>query len=103
MIASLLCGDTNCRVLVWSSLLMRWSLFCFFSCCSLFRRGALDIFSQFFTSPLLSESSTDRELLAVDSEDSKNRTNDDRRILQVISSQNFSTSFCCSGQLRHCQ
>lgn len=46
-------------------------------------RGALDIFSQFFVSPLFSESSTGRELLAVDSEDSKNRTNDSRRILQV--------------------
>ncbi|CAM9402879.1 unnamed protein product, partial [Laminaria digitata] len=47
-------------------------------------RGALDIFSQFFVSPLFSESSTGRELLAVDSEDSKNRTNDGRRILQVL-------------------
>lgn len=46
-------------------------------------RGALDIFSQFFVSPLFTESSTGRELLAVDSEDSKNRTNDSRRILQV--------------------
>eukprot|EP00752_Nemacystus_decipiens_P005957 g5379.t2 len=47
-------------------------------------RGALDIFSQFFVSPLFTESSTGRELLAVDSEDSKNRTNDSRRILQVL-------------------
>lgn len=46
-------------------------------------RGALDIFSQFFVSPLFTESSTGRELLAVDSEDSKNRTNDSRRMLQV--------------------
>ncbi|CAN0013408.1 unnamed protein product, partial [Ectocarpus sp. 4 AP-2014] len=45
--------------------------------------GALDIFSQFFVSPLFTESSTGRELLAVDSEDSKNRTNDSRRMLQV--------------------
>ncbi|CAM9295676.1 unnamed protein product [Ectocarpus sp. 13 AM-2016] len=47
-------------------------------------RGALDIFSQFFVSPLFTESSTGRELLAVDSEDSKNRTNDSRRMLQVL-------------------
>ncbi|CAM9761849.1 unnamed protein product [Ascophyllum nodosum] len=48
------------------------------------RGGALDIFSQFFVSPLLTESSTGRELMAVDSEDSKNRTNDSRRLLQVL-------------------
>lgn len=53
---------------------------CAFCCCC---RGALDIFSQFFVSPLFTESSTGRELLAVDSEDSKNRTNDSRRVLQV--------------------
>lgn len=47
-------------------------------------RGALDIFAQFFVSPLFSESNTERELKAVDSEDSKNRINDSRRILQVL-------------------
>lgn len=44
---------------------------------------ALDLFAQFFVAPLFSESATDRELNAVDSEDSKNRCNDGRRLLQV--------------------
>jgi insulysin len=44
----------------------------------------LDIFAQFFVEPLFTESATERELNAVDAEDSKNRTNDGRRILQVL-------------------
>lgn len=45
--------------------------------------GALEIFSGFFVAPLFTASATDRELNAVDAEDSKNRTNDGRRMLQV--------------------
>ena len=46
--------------------------------------GALDIFAQFFIAPLFTESATDRELKAVDAEDARNRTNDSRRVLQVL-------------------
>jgi insulysin len=46
--------------------------------------GALDIFAQFFVAPLFTESATERELKAVDAEDSRNRTNDARRVLQVL-------------------
>lgn len=45
---------------------------------------ALDIFSQFFKAPLLSQDSIQREVHAVDSEDSKNRILDNRRTLQVL-------------------
>ena len=48
--------------------------------------GALDIFSQFFVSPLFDEDAIYREVQAVDSEDSKNRILDGRRNLQVIKS-----------------
>lgn len=41
---------------------------------------ALDIFAQFFIAPLFTASATERELNAVDAEDSKNRTNDGRRL-----------------------
>jgi insulysin len=41
-----------------------------------FFEGALDIFAQFFISPLFTESATDRELKAVDSENSKNLQDD---------------------------
>ena len=47
----------------------------------------LDIFSSFFVSPSFSQSGTDREVMAVDSEDSKNRTADNRRRLQVLKAQ----------------
>lgn len=46
--------------------------------------GALDIFAQFFKSPLLAADSIKREVHAVDSEDSKNRNLDNRRALQVL-------------------
>ena len=46
--------------------------------------GALDIFAQFFIEPLFTESATGRELQAVDAEDARNRTNDSRRVLQVL-------------------
>jgi insulysin len=46
--------------------------------------GALDIFSQFFKAPLFHADSVSRELNAVDSEDSKNRILDSRRLLQVL-------------------
>ena len=44
----------------------------------------LDIFSQFFKKPLLSACSAEREIKAVDAEDSKNRTLDGRRTLQIL-------------------
>ena len=44
--------------------------------------GALDRFAQFFIKPLFTESATDREMKAVDSENAKNITSDDRRSYQ---------------------
>ena len=46
---------------------------------------ALDVFSRFFIDPLMSESSMDREVNAVDSEHSKNITNDHWRKSGVLS------------------
>mmetsp|Transcript_48832 Transcript_48832/g.140380 ORF Transcript_48832/g.140380 Transcript_48832/m.140380 type:complete len:1013 (-) Transcript_48832:12-3050(-) len=46
--------------------------------------GALDRFSQFFISPLFSESATDREMQAVDSEHAKNQQSDSRRFHQLL-------------------
>ena len=43
--------------------------------------GAIDIFANFFVSPLFTRSGTGREVNAVDSENSKNITNDSRRRL----------------------
>jgi secreted Zn-dependent insulinase-like peptidase len=48
---------------------------------------ALDIFSQFFKSPLLQNDALAREIHAVDSEDSKNRILEGRRLLQVLKHQ----------------
>jgi len=48
--------------------------------------GALDRFSQFFIAPLFSESATDRELKAVDSEHSKNQQSDAWRWNQLLKS-----------------
>lgn len=48
----------------------------FFDVQSDFLEGALDIFAQFFIAPLFTESATNRELNAVDSEHSKNLQND---------------------------
>ena len=45
--------------------------------------GALDRFSQFFLAPLFTESATDREMNAVNSEHEKNVPNDARRIRGV--------------------
>ena len=45
--------------------------------------GALDRFSQFFLAPLFTESATDREVNAVNSEHEKNIPNDTWRINQV--------------------
>ena len=45
--------------------------------------GALDRFSQFFLAPLFTESATDREVNAVNSEHEKNVPNDARRIRGV--------------------
>lgn len=44
----------------------------------------VDIFSNFFIAPLFTESGTARELNAVDSENSKNESNDGRRRLQIL-------------------
>jgi insulysin len=49
-----------------------------------FADTALDMFSQFFVDPLLTESGTKREVNAVDSENSKNLTADARRRLQIL-------------------
>jgi secreted Zn-dependent insulinase-like peptidase len=46
--------------------------------------GAIDIFANFFVSPLFTRSGTGREVNAVDSENSKNITNDSRRRLQIL-------------------
>ncbi|XP_077297862.1 insulin-degrading enzyme-like [Arctopsyche grandis] len=45
--------------------------------------SALDIFAQFFISPLFTASATDRELNAVNSENEKNICNDSRRLYQL--------------------
>ncbi|CAK1554529.1 unnamed protein product [Leptosia nina] len=45
--------------------------------------AALDIFAQFFVSPLFTESATGRELSAVDSEHDKNRSSDSWRLDQL--------------------
>jgi insulysin len=42
---------------------------------------ALDIFSQFFKDPLFTESATEREMNAVDSEFRKNVSNETRRLI----------------------
>ncbi|PAV67315.1 hypothetical protein WR25_15196 [Diploscapter pachys] len=46
-------------------------------------QGALDRFVQFFLTPQFTESATEREVCAVDSEHSNNLKNDERRNLQV--------------------
>lgn len=46
--------------------------------------NAVDIFANFFVSPLFTESGTSREVQAVDSENSKNLTADVRRRLQIL-------------------
>ena len=48
--------------------------------------GALDIFMQFFIAPLFDASCADREVHAVDSENSKNLTSNSRRQYQLIKS-----------------
>lgn len=55
----------------------------FFDVQSDFLEGALDIFAQFFIAPLFTESATNRELNAVDSEHSKNLQNDGWRFFQM--------------------
>jgi insulysin len=44
----------------------------------------IDIFSNFFIAPLFTQSGTNREVNAVDSENSKNESNDARRRLQIL-------------------
>ena len=51
---------------------------------------ALDRFSQFFSAPLFTASATDRELEAVDSENSKNLLNDSWRMFQLTKSTSSS-------------
>ncbi|SPO02733.1 related to insulysin precursor (metalloendopeptidase) [Cephalotrichum gorgonifer] len=50
-------------------------------------KGGLDRFSQFFIEPLFLESTLDRELQAVDSENKKNLQNDSWRLYQLEKSQ----------------
>jgi len=45
--------------------------------------GALDRFAQFFIAPLFSNSCTEREILAVDSENKKNLQSDNWRMFQL--------------------
>lgn len=47
---------------------------------------ALDIFAQFFQAPLLTAASINKEVQAVDAEDTRNRVLDNRRSLQVLKS-----------------
>ncbi len=55
---------------------------------------ALDRFSQFFTSPLFNESSVEREVQAVDSENKKNLQSDLWRTMQLIRSEaNYDSIF----------
>jgi insulysin len=48
---------------------------------------AIDMFSQFFKEPLFTETATDREMNAVDSEYMKNLSEDSRRIFQMEKSE----------------
>ena len=49
--------------------------------------GALDRFAQFFISPKFNEGSVERELNAIDSEFSKEKTDDEWRICQIFRSE----------------
>ncbi|KAH3744611.1 insulin-degrading enzyme [Pelomyxa schiedti] len=49
-----------------------------------FLQGALDLFAQFFIAPLFTESATDREINAVDSEHARNLQDEGRRRAQLI-------------------
>ncbi|CAO3650854.1 unnamed protein product [Cunninghamella echinulata] len=60
--------------------------------------GALDRFAQFFISPLFSDSCTERELKAVDSEHKKNRQQDSWRMFQLEKSlSNPNHPYCQFG------
>jgi insulysin len=48
---------------------------------------ALDIFSQFFKCPLFSQSGTEREMNAVDSEFKRNLSNEARRWSQILKTE----------------
>lgn len=56
----------------------------YFSIQSGYLKKILDVFAQFFIDPLLSESATDREINAVDSEHSKNINSDGWRIDRIL-------------------
>src|SRR3990170_6529908 len=56
----------------------------FFDIQSDYFEKALDIFSQFFKKPLFNKDSVDREILAVDSEHSKNINSDSWRFLSLL-------------------
>lgn len=47
-------------------------------------QSTLDIYARFFVKPLFNPEFVAREVKAIDAEDSKNRTNDERRLLQVM-------------------
>jgi hypothetical protein len=61
-----------------------------------FTKEALDRFSQFFISPLFTQSATDRELNAIDSEHAKNINSDAFRLYQVINLQFITPSIICT-------
>lgn len=54
---------------------------------------ALDLFAQFFVDPLFTPSGTNREVRAVDSENSKNLVADGRRRLQILKAVGDSTHY----------
>lgn len=66
-------------------------------------RKALDMFAQFFISPLLSKSSVDREIMAVDNEFQMIKYNDNDRYHQLLGSLAFPGNpmrhFLCGNQL----
>ena len=64
---------------------------------------AVDIFSQFFHSPLLNKDSVDKEINAVNSEFYKNLNNDARRVMQIFranSNPDSSFSMFSTGNLK---
>ena len=67
---------TNRSSRTFAALSPRLSLSDFFDIQHPFLRGALDRFAQFFLCPLFTEGATDREMKAVDSENSKNLQSD---------------------------
>lgn len=72
--------------------------------CLLALAQALDIFAQFFVSPLMKEDSSDRELQSIESEFRLSSNNDDCRLQQLWchTSKRGRVSFVCVGCIRVC-